>query len=124
MEIYGEKGAIIMDDWNISIHRLKTPLQEFMDNTPGMFVSPESVEEKFDLTEIDNTHAPAIDDFCRSIIDDREPEITGEEGSKAQELVSAIIMSGCTGQRVSLPVDRAEYENILKSLVESKRLPH
>jgi len=124
MEIYGEKGAIIMDDWNVSIHRLKTPLQEFMDNAPGMFVSPESLEEKFDLTEIDNTHAPAIDDFCRSIIDDREPEITGEEGSKAQELVSAIIMSGCTGQRVSLPVDRAEYENVLKSLVKSKRLPH
>ncbi|MDP7579636.1 MAG: Gfo/Idh/MocA family oxidoreductase [SAR202 cluster bacterium] len=123
MEIYGNQGAIIMDDWNLSLHTLKTPLQDFMDNTPGMFASPEVDEEKFVIGEIKNTHTPAIDDFCRAIIENRDPMITGEEGAKAQELVAAIILSGCTGNRISLPVNRNAYDDLLANLTKSGRLP-
>ena len=123
MEIYGERGAIIADDWNISLHTLETPLQEFMNNAQGMFVSPKTTEEKFVLEEIENTHAPAIDDFCRAILENRNPMITGEEGSKAQELVAAITLSACTGERISLPVNRDDYDDLMDDLMKSGKLP-
>ena len=26
------RGAIVMDDWNVTLHRLETPVQDFIDN--------------------------------------------------------------------------------------------
>ena len=70
-----------------------------------------------------STHRPAIDDFARAIIEDREPAITGEDALGSQELVAAITLSGCRGEQVSLPVDRAEYDALLAELRQAGRLP-
>ena len=64
-----------------------------------------------------------IDDFAKAIIHNRDPSVTGEEGRKAQEVVAAITMSGCLGTKISLPVDRSEYDVLLESLIANRRLP-
>ena len=45
------------------------------------------------------------------------------EGSKAQELVAAITLSGCTGDKVSLPVDRKIYDDLISGLKGAQKLP-
>ena len=124
IELYGEFGALIMEDWNITLHSLETPLQEFMDNDKTVqFVSPGHTSERFDIQGISNTHGPAIEDFCRAIIEERDPLISGVEGSKSQELVAAITLSGCTGDKVSLPVDRKIYDDLISGLKGAQKLP-
>jgi len=124
IEIYGENGALEMDDWNVTLHHLDTPLQEFLENDKTIrFIPPGSNSETFELGIEEGTHAPAIDDFCRAIQEGRDPAITGEEGSKSQELVAAITLSGCTGERVSIPVDRTRYDSLIGQLKQTGRLP-
>ena len=124
IEIYGENGALIMEDWNVTLHRLKTPLQEFLEQDKTVeFVAPETEVELTIPSSTTNTHAPAIDDFCCSILDGRPPLVTGEEGAKSQEVVAAITLSGCRGEKVPIPVDRNEYDELVQLLKQSRRLP-
>ncbi|MDP6455653.1 MAG: Gfo/Idh/MocA family oxidoreductase [SAR202 cluster bacterium] len=124
IEIFGENGALIMDDWKITLHRLKTPVQEFLENDITIeFIAPDSEAETFEFEPVGGTHAPAIDDFSRAIQEGREPGITGEDGARSQELVAAITLSGCRGEKVSLPVDRSEYDGLMEELRQARTLP-
>ncbi len=124
IEVYGDDGALVMDGGSLTLHRLETPVQEFMDNDKTIaFVSPDSKSETSEFEPAGNTHAPCFDDFCRALLDGGEPLVTGEEGARSQELVAAITLSGCRSKKVSLPVDRDEYDALLAELRETRRLP-
>ena len=124
IEIFGENGALIMDDWNVTLHRLKTPVQEFLETDKTIkFIAPESEAETFKFEVVGGGHAPAIDDFALAILEGREPAITGEDGARSQELVAAITLSGCRGEKVSLPVDRSEYDGLMEELRRTRKLP-
>ena len=123
LELWGNDGAIIMDDWSVTLHRLQTNVDDFIqhDKSPT-YDSPGSTAETFTFEPISGTHAPAIDDFARAIIEDRAPAITGEDGLRSQEIVAAVTLSGCRNKRVDIPVDRAEYDALLSELVAARRL--
>ena len=118
-----------MDDWKITLHRFRTPIRELIENDSSVLGSQWWIDssaydsENLDTLDSIETHAPAIDDFARAIIYNRDPAVTGEEGRKAQEVVAAITMSGCLGTKISLPVDRSEYDVLLENLIENRRLP-
>ena len=117
LELWGERGAIVMDDWNVTLHRLDTPVQQFIegDRSPT-YDSPTHSSETFRFDPIGGTHAPAIGDFADAILLDREPAITGEDGLRSQELVAAVTLSAHTNRAVDLPVDRAEYDALYARL--------
>ncbi len=117
LEIWGENGGIVMDDWNVTLHRLDVPVQDFIDQDRSVaFSSPGVRSETFEAGPGSRTHAPAIDDFARAIIEDREPAITGEDGLRSQEIVAAVTLSGHRGKMVDIPVDRVEYEGLMGEL--------
>ena len=123
LELWGNDGAIIMDDWSVTLHRLQTSVDDFIqhDKSPT-YDSPVSTAETFTFKPISGTHAPAIDDFARAIIEHRDPAITGEDGLRSQEIVAATTLSGCRNKRVDIPVNRSEYDAILSELVSARRL--
>ncbi len=114
LELWGERGAIVMDDWNVTLHRLDTPVQEFIDtDLSPTYDSPDHASETFQFAPVANpggTHVPAIGDFADAILQDREPAITGEDGLRSQELVAAVTLSARENRPVTLPIDRAEYD--------------
>ena len=117
LEIWGENGGLVMDDWNVTLHRLEVPLQEFIDRDKSeVFMSPGVRSETFEAGPESRTHAPAIDDFARAIIEDGEPAIAGEDGLRSQEIVAAVTLSGHRGMAVGIPVDRGEYEGLMGEL--------
>ena len=124
LELWGNDGAIIMDDWSVTLHRLQTSVEDFIqyDISPT-YDSPGSTAETFTFKPVGGTHAPAIDDFARAIIEDRDPAITGEDGLRSQEIVAAVTLSGCRNKRADIPVDRAEYDALISELVSARRLP-
>ena len=124
LELWGNEGAIIMDDWTVTLHNLETAVDDFInhDRSPT-YGSPGSTTETFTFEPVGGTHVPAIDDFVRAIIEDREPAITGEDGLRSQEIVAAVTLSGCRNKQVDVPVNRAEYDALLTELVSSRRLP-
>ena len=125
LEVWGERGALMLDNGTLTVHTLETPLQEFIDSDETeAFVPPRSGAETLAIEPVGTTHVPAIDDFVRAILEDREPAVSGESARDAQELVAAITLSGCRGTPVSLPVDRAEFDALMAELRAARKLPN
>ena len=118
LELWGEQGAIVMDDWNVTLHRLDATVQDFVDNDRSpTYDSPTHGSETFEFAPVvGGTHVPAIGDFADAILQDREPAVTGEDGLRSQELVAAVTLSAHTNRAVGLPVDRAEYDGLYTRL--------
>jgi predicted dehydrogenase len=124
IELWGEQGAVIYENGMVTLHRLETPVQAFIDtDTTPDYVPPSSESETFSFESSGSGHIPAIGDFADAILNDREPYVNGEEGRKSQELIAAITLSSCTGSRVNLPVDRKPYEALLEELKQWQHLP-
>ena len=117
LELWGELGAIVMDDWSVTLHRLDTPVRRFIeeDRSPT-YDAPTSSSETFRFEPAGNTHAAAIGDFCDAILEGREPKITGEDALKSQELSAAITLSAHRRKPANLPLDRAEYDALMSEL--------
>jgi predicted dehydrogenase len=124
IELWGEQGAVIYENGTVTLHRLESPVQAFIDtDTTPDYVPPNSESETFSFGSSGSGHIPAIGDFADAILNDREPYVNGEEGRKSQELIAAITLSSCTGSRVNLPVDRKPYEALLEELKQWQHLP-
>ena len=125
LELWGERGALILDNWTLTLHRIGTSVTDYIANNRDVdFTNPDFQTEVFDDFEpMASTHVPAIDDFARAILEDREPAVTGEAGLCAQELVAAVMLSGCREKLVHLPVDRSEYDMLMRELRTTRRMP-
>lgn len=66
-------------------------------------------------------HTGEIDDVLRALEEGGRPMITGEDGRKTAELISAIYKAGCTGSIVRLPIGKDDdyytFQGILKHAV-------
>lgn len=66
-------------------------------------------------------HTGEIDDILRAIENGTRPMITGEDGRKTVELITAIYKAGCLKERVTLPISSEEeyyyFEGILNHAV-------
>lgn len=77
---------------------------------PGYRIEEIKAEEPF------TGHAAVFKDFARAVIEDREPEVPGEEGIKSVELINAMIMSAVKHEPVRIPINPAEYDKLLEKL--------
>ena len=60
LELWGERGAIVMDDWHVTLHRLETPVQQFIDQDKSpTYDSPGHRSETFEFDPVGSTHIPA-----------------------------------------------------------------
>ena len=124
LEIWGERAGVVLDGRNLTVHRLETPVQQFIDTDRTFeFVSPNAAVEAMSFEPFGGTHAPAIEDFARAVIEGRDPFVTGEDGQRSQELIAAMTLASYKGERVDLPVDRDEYDRMLEDLKYRRQLP-
>jgi predicted dehydrogenase len=99
LEITGTRGTIVMNKNRIAFREImdekKREAVEVMDRGSGAA----------DAQAITNEgHVAQIRDFCRAILEGREPAITGEEGRKPLEIILAVYESAKTGLPVKLPL--------------------
>lgn len=97
--LFGEKGTVkaggnsvnIIEEWRFA-DELDDPEQvkrEFGENPPNVYGFG---------------HTPLYADMVDSIISDRQPYVSGEDGKRALELVLAIYKSAAEGKPVKLPL--------------------
>jgi len=124
IEIRGDKKAIVLENNVATIYSNNIPLKESIKKL-AKWEAPSYVEKKIRLEELKREwgHKIVLEDFAKSILYDKEPMVTGEEALKSLEIVNAIILSGFKRKEVTLPVDRNEYEEVLKKLSEIKSKP-
>lgn len=124
-EVSGERGCLIYDG-EIRIAKVEESVFDFIQTCTEVWGKPpKATWESVQAPQEEWGHAALVRDFINSILEDREPLATGEEGVKSVELVNAIIMSTLLRAPVELPLNRDSYEALMEELRKGKRkLPH
>ncbi|MDW8103581.1 MAG: Gfo/Idh/MocA family oxidoreductase [Armatimonadota bacterium] len=121
IEIAGDLGKVVVQDGQVSVYRLQTPLREFTHTSTDMWAGPQAEPVQVEVEEMPTGHAHITRNFARAILYGEPLLAPGEEGIWNVELASAIILSSKRGKTVSLPVDRAEYDALLQELRASSQ---
>jgi predicted dehydrogenase len=115
IQIAGNKG-ILVSSGGLRIGRPEMPSDQFVRENPEKFAKAEVTWEDLEPEEGPSGHPAMIRDMIAAVVDDREPEVHGEEGRTAIEILNAIILSAKRQKMVPIPVDRAEYDELLAEL--------
>jgi len=121
-EIAGTKGKITMNG-DARLATLKLGLHEFLSTSKEQWGGPEATWQDVTVKKQDEGHGAVVENFCRAILGEAEPFVTGEEGLKSQELVNALIMSGQLHRPLRLPIDRKKYAQMIKELSKKGKRP-
>ena len=127
IELWGDKGGIVIDKGELSLYRLKKSINEFIledsRNLGGRdFPSIDYEIDRMNFDSIPNLHVPAIEDFAKAILEDRSPFVSGEDGIGSQHLAASMLLSSCANKRVHFPVDDLEYQKLLDHLIDKGEL--
>jgi predicted dehydrogenase len=94
--IFGEKGTVIIG--GLAVNRIEEWRFEGEEGHPFMKLPDPDTVYGFG-------HVPLYKDFYESIVENRKPYISGEDGKKAVEIVLAIYKSALTGKPVKFPFE-------------------
>ncbi|MCM8777934.1 MAG: Gfo/Idh/MocA family oxidoreductase, partial [Candidatus Omnitrophica bacterium] len=123
MDIAGEKGKIIVNGTSITLYKYNMPVSKFTYKAKNMWESLEVKEEKIELdTNVPVGHGEIIKNFARTILKKENLISPGEEGIKSVEFINACILSGKTGKPVKIPLNRKEYDNLMKQLIAKSKV--
>ncbi len=112
IEMIFDRGAIFIEDDKARLARFACSLKEYISND-GERPQPEWGE----LPPAE-PWAPGsmVRDFAQAIQQGRKPLVSGEEGRAALELANAITFSSLRKRTVDLPLDRGEFDALMKEL--------
>lgn len=111
-EFTGDRGKLVLQDRTLRLYRMKTSIQETT-ATGAMWGKPEGAWETIEVEPEMAGHARVVQQFARAIRAGEPLIATGEDGRNSLELANALLLSGYREKAVSLPLDRAEYEQFL-----------
>lgn len=123
LEVCGDRGKVVIHGSSLKFYEVDKPIAEFTVSNTEMWAAPSAKEIPIELpaeTEIKG-HGAITQNFARAILHDEPLIAPGKEGLMAVELINGIILSGKSGKRVPVPVNRAEYENLIAELKATSR---
>jgi predicted dehydrogenase len=108
LSVFGEKGSVVIG--GVAVNKLET--WRFSDadtagDTEDKILNP---GEKDPPTVYGFGHSALFRDVFESVLNDREPLVSGEKGKKALDIILAIYKSQKTGKPVNLPCSFSTLE--------------
>ena len=116
IEIVGETGKLLYRDHALECYTYAEGLSTCIQHSPQVWGQPaaEHISLPADTTQAD--HADVMRDFARHVLYGEPLRCDGASGLASLELANAITLSSYTGKEVSLPIDRAAYDQLLQHL--------
>lgn len=138
IEVRGDRGMLLVEtspknvegglrnETRVYLYRNSPPIRRviFSSLKPGyrrLGCEIEEITEEPSSTR--SSHEAVLRDFAKAVLEDREPEVPGEEGMKSVELVNAIILSAAEHTTVKLPLEPARYDALLSKLTNLRAPP-
>ncbi|MBN1875796.1 MAG: Gfo/Idh/MocA family oxidoreductase [Anaerolineae bacterium] len=121
IELCGEKGKLVLDHRGLHFWEVVPGVRATSDGTDQMWGHPEVNEVEVPLEERETGHAVIVRNVARAILYGEALISPGPEAIYSLELANAILLSGHTGQPVTLPVDRAAYDAFIEEKKASSR---
>lgn len=121
LEICGDHGKLVVDEMKITFDKNEVPCREFCGTSKERFASPPRSRYMIEPARSDEGHHVITQNFINAILDGEPLIAPGEDGIHGLELGNAMLMSGITGQPVSVPTDRDAFDQLIQKLAaESK----
>lgn len=120
-EFCGENGRLVVEN-GLTFEKISPALSDHIQNSHEIWSKPKVETQRFEFPQTDATHFSVYGEFARRVLAGKEPPVNVIEGRNSVELANALILSHYTKKPVSLPLYRAKYDKLLRSLIrKSKR---
>lgn len=121
LEITAERGRVVIEDGTVRWTRNEIPMGEYSQTTSESFGTPEKWNIEIPVNGSGEQHVGILKNFAAAVLDGAPLIAPAEEGIRSVELGNAMLMSAFTGETVSLPLDGAAYEALLKEKIANSR---
>lgn len=118
LEVAADNGLVIQEGRTLRFFRNKMSASEYNRTTKEKWHKPEFTEEVQEFKDSGEQHIAISKNFIRAI-QTGEPLIApGEEGLRALELANALTVSLLKEKAIDLPMDSAEFSQLLEELIQ------
>ena len=121
LEISGDLGKLVLENGTLKWWKLPQPEREICFTAKVGAYQAELQYEEFTADEPDG-HPILLEDFARSILEDREPCVPGYEGIKALSISNAAYLSAWTGRTVTPGTEEGLFEELLEEHRKAERI--
>ncbi|MDD5350074.1 MAG: Gfo/Idh/MocA family oxidoreductase [Chthoniobacteraceae bacterium] len=121
LEITAERGRVVIEDGAIRWQRNEMPMGEFSRTTAGSCSTPKKWTIEIAVSRSGEQHVGILKNFATAVLDGTPLIAPAEEGIRSVELGNAMLMSAFTGETISLPLDGAAFEALLKEKIANSR---
>ena len=121
LEIVGDRGTLVRDGEKLLFKELEIPVLKTIAEHPGFPVAKYE-EHSIEVKKIEEPKAKSAWRNLADVLNGNSEAlmIPGDEGIHATEFANAMYLSHFSGKEVSLPVRRADYDNLLDGLRSGK----
>ncbi len=122
LEVWGDRGKIILEHGDLQFLRTRVSVREFCETDPGRFSTPEAWRCQVPVSGSGGGHREVIRRFIDKINGEGELVAPGVEGLNSVQMANAMLLSSWTGdQWVDVPIDDDLYcEKLEEKRAESK----
>ena len=122
LEITAEKGRVVLERGELNFIRNEVETHDQIRGASGGFDKPSTWECRINLAhESRPQHAIVVENVANAILRGDKLIAPLEEGIRGLELGNAMLLSGLKKRPVTLPIDGAEYAEMLAGLVKTSR---
>lgn len=117
-ELWGDRGALKLENGVLSHFKTGASLAEHLAGTPTMWATIPGEWQTIEVTETVDVNVESVLAFARAVRAN-DPSLmlaTGEDGLASLELGNAFLMAGFSHREVELPLNRTAYTRILAKL--------
>jgi UDP-N-acetyl-2-amino-2-deoxyglucuronate dehydrogenase len=115
-QILGDRATLVLGR-GAKIGRPSRSARDFVANAAEAWSSPDVTWETLSGPELPYTgHAAMYAAFVPAVREGARPAVTGEDGRASVEMLNGVILSSHTRRPVTFPLDRDEYDGLLREL--------
>lgn len=116
IEIFGDKGKLVIRDGKLELYRFKTPIVRHIRESAEIWEEVETLRVELPAEsgrKIKTGHEGVLENFVSHILDGARLATSGESGLGSLELANAIALSARAGKWVKMPISRKRYDELL-----------
>jgi len=117
LEIAGDRGRLVCEQGKLKLFQTRKGVRQIRETSKEAFAHIETWEIDIPVpTANPESHKTVTQNFVNAIRKNEPLIAPGEEGVRGLELGNAMLMAGVTRQPVTLPIDAAAFDTLLKDL--------
>jgi predicted dehydrogenase len=119
LEVAGDRGKVVIEKGTFTFIRNEVPTAEHSRTVKSGFVRPEVWNVEIPGKGEGEQHVGIMKNFAKAVLEGEPLIARAEEGIHSVELANAMILSGCSGETLELPIDPERYRAFLQDKIDN-----